>query len=456
MKFNFELTERQSLALEYLLDAVTRYILYGGAKGGGKSYLLCLWVFMWCKMLCKLFGLKPREHPIPLGFIGRKQATDFKKTTLETWKKIIPPTAYEIKKQDSEIILFGGRCKIFYGGLDSSETINKFNSAELAFFALDQAEEVSREEVGVLRGSLRLTYKGIKPAYKELYTANPADCWLKSDWVDVEQAKYAYIPALPTDNPHLPEDYIATLQEAFKYNDVLQRAYIHGDWTGLKDNNTLINPEMIEALRKVNMHFPHKKRLISCDPATSHDECVFKLFENYKVLEQKILARPDDEMKVAAELAAFMETTQTYDLVIDEIGLGGGIASGVQKIDEYYRIIRFNSASKSMEPEKYANCRAEAYWYTMQQIHDKVCSYIEDEETRRQLYAVKFKIKNGRIIMVEKDEVKKNIGRSPDRADAYVMGVWAHDHVEAWKPKRASKRYNFEYDEEDEYNPATV
>src|SRR5574343_805992 len=131
-RLDFNPTPRQHKCFDYLTDDTTRYVLYGGAKGGGKSYLLCMWALIWSKMLCDKLKLFPSEHPIPIGFLGRKQAVDFKKTTLETWLKNIPPSVYEHRRQDGEIVLFNGTCKLFYGGLDSQDTINKFNSSELA------------------------------------------------------------------------------------------------------------------------------------------------------------------------------------------------------------------------------------------------------------------------------------------------------------------------------------
>ena len=151
--FRFSPTDRQSLCYHKLFNKTDRYILYGGAKGGGKSFLLCWWAFLWAERICERLKVSRGRSPIALGFLGRKQSVDFRKTTLETWMRVIPPSTYEIRKQDGEIVLFKGLCKLFFGGLDSQDTINKFNSAELAFFALDQAEETNREDVAVLRRS---------------------------------------------------------------------------------------------------------------------------------------------------------------------------------------------------------------------------------------------------------------------------------------------------------------
>jgi hypothetical protein len=36
-----------------------------------------------------------------------------------------------------------------------------------------------------------------------------------------------------------------------------------------------------------------------------------------------------------------------------------------------------------------------------------------------------------------KDWIKKKLGRSPDRADAFVMGIWALQYVDFWTPQRS-------------------
>ena len=93
--------------------------------------------------------------------MGRKRGVDFTNTTLETWKRFIPEEAYVIKGKPAEIIIWD-RVKILTGGLDNSEIVNKFNSAEYAFYFIDQAEEVDREQIGELRATTRLIINGKK------------------------------------------------------------------------------------------------------------------------------------------------------------------------------------------------------------------------------------------------------------------------------------------------------
>ena len=116
--------------------------------------------------------------------MGRKTAKDFRTTTLESWYKAIPSNLYRIKGKPAEIII-ENRVKIWTGGLDSREAINQFNSAELAFYFLDQAEETNKDDISVLRAAVfwRLIINGFTIPGKGLLTANPAPCWLKDEFI---------------------------------------------------------------------------------------------------------------------------------------------------------------------------------------------------------------------------------------------------------------------------------
>lgn len=127
-------------------------------------------------------------------------------------------------------IVIDGAAKIFYGGLDDQENVNKFNSAELAFIAVDQAEETDQEDIAVLEGSLRLVVNKVVPPYKILYTANPRHCWIKNKYIRLPAPGTTFVKALPSDNPHLPPNYEETLKQAFGHNPALLAAYLHGEW----------------------------------------------------------------------------------------------------------------------------------------------------------------------------------------------------------------------------------
>lgn len=427
MDLQYTLTPKQGQAYNYLTDKEDRSILYGGSKGGGKTYLFCLWFFTWTDWLIKFFGLQPSKYPLPVGFVGRKRAVDFNDTTLETFKKIIPHSRFEIKTQEKEIV-FQDRAKVLFGGLDDQENINKFNSAEFAFFGIDQAEETDRTDVSVLQATLRLKYNGLRPPYKELYTANPADCWLKEAFVYGKQKDAIFVPALPSDNPHLPENYITTLERSFGYDEKLLRAYRDGDWELLQGDNVLIPSQTIEQLKGERVIRSGIKRLIACDPSQGGDECVIYIFENTKITETKIL-HEKDTMKITGELDVLCRRHSISNVMIDSIGIGAGIADRLEELD--YEVYRINSATRSID-ERFANLRAEMWFYVAESIRDKKIEYPEDIETRRQLCSVRYEVtnSNGRIQLEPKDRTRKRLGRSPDRADAFVYGIWGLQHCD--------------------------
>ena len=433
------LTAKQSLAFRLLTNPDSLSLLFGGAKGGGKSFFLCLWVDYWVDWLIKFFELKydPNVPPLPLGFMGRKQAVNFDSTTLETFKRVVPADHYTLHEQKREII-FQGVAKVYYGGLDDQDRIKKFNSAELAFLALDQAEETERTDVSVLQASLRLKHNGKQPPYKALYTSNPGDCWLKEDFIDNVQPGHHFIPALYTDNPHLPNNYADTLELAFRYNQAMLSAYKFGDWFALQSENSLISSKMLSELKDIVLHFIDTKRIIICDPSLGGDECVIYAIDNYELKETKIL-HERDTMKIAGEMVVMGERHHTPNYGGDTIGIGQGIFDRIRELKPEARVIYINSAERADDEIHFFNKRAEIAWHVMTLIQDRKIPYPEDEKLRTQLISYKFKVidSNGKIQLEPKEKTKKRIGQSPDRADAFLMGMWGMDQTEPLKSKDA-------------------
>lgn len=400
-------------------------MLFGGGKGGGKSLLFCLWVYFWSQHLIDLFEIKDIGSPLPVGFIGRKQGVDFRRTTLETFKRTIPSHYYTIKEQDQEIVI-QNKVKIYFGGLDDRQRINKFNSAEFAFIGIDQAEETERTDVDVLQGALRLKFNGKTPPYKQLYTANPADCWLKEDFIDNRLPSYYFIPALYSDNPHLPDSYADTLTNAFKYNKALLSAYLKGDWHALQAENALLSSKQLEDLRGVNKHFKEIRRVVSCDPSLGGDECVIHVIENYNLLEQVIL-HTRDTMKIAGEMVSLANRYKCNNYCADVTGgLGQGILDRIREIKPTGNLFYLNYSSREDSYVNGVNLKAEMCWKFMENVLNFNVPYIYDEELRKQILALRFKVvdSHGHIIMEPKAKVKERIGRSPDRADAFIMGCF--------------------------------
>ena len=113
---------------------------------------------------------------------------------------------------------------------------------------------------------------------------------------------------------------------------------------------------------------------------------------------------------------------------VDVIGVGAGVYDRLLELD--MPVLAVNNAESAIEGERFANTRAEMGWALRQRFErgDIGLAIIKKEFSdlfnlfRVDISATKYKItQNGRIILWAKEELKKEIGRSPDYYDAMVM-----------------------------------
>jgi len=427
-QFDPTLTARQTQAFDTLERDDIKEVLYGGAKGGGKSVFGCLWCFQRSLDIIKECCIGPRKHPIPIGFMGRKRGVDFTNTTLETWKRFIPDYAYTIKGKPAEIILCD--CvKILTGGLDNSEIVNKFNSAEYAFYFIDQAEEVDREQIGELRATTRLIINGKKIPGKGLFTANPAPSFLKDEFILNPTPDRVFIRALPTDNPYLGREYIDVLRDSFKHRPELLRAYLEGCWDQLGGHNQLIKDAWLENAGKIKLYPPVKKTLITCDPARyGDDETVIYSLQNTVISKQLIYGKKD-LMYTANMLHCLSRKNDDCLIVVDVCGLGAGLVDRLIEMGD--NVLGIDNASRSTEPETYYNLRSEIWCKAADMFAGgDVELQTDDVRLKGQLTTPTYELRNGRILIEAKADIKKRLGNSPDRADTYVNGLYGLQFVE--------------------------
>lgn len=476
-------TDRQRIAWEKLANTVIDRVLYGGAKGGGKSFFMVVWLFTQCWAMAAAGQLKKSDTPPHVGWFGRKNAVDFTGTTLETWKQVIPAEYYEIKGASDKHprhILIDGRIALDYGGLDKSESVQKFNSAEYILIGVDQAEEVTKSDVAVLRASLRMVFKdsdgkvvlprdkdgkvllnprdregNILPEservpyknwpFKELYTANPRQCWLKDDFILDPKDNAQFVSALPSDNPHLPESYIKTLKDAFEHRPELLAAYLEGDWSAIEGVDQVIKQSWINELGNRTCYAPRVKRYVVCDYARfGDDECVIYLMENAEILRKKILGKCSTD-ELVNRLCRYSHAMDDCPIVIEVIGADmGGAVSDYCRANGHNVIEYRPGAGSTYKNEEgkavYENVRAEA-WSKAAKI---IQSGILDEESNtlavcKNMYkelssqltvpAYDFSKTGDKILIESKKKIKERLNRSPDHADTYVIALWAWDLV---------------------------
>ena len=465
----YDLTDRQDMAWEALDDPDVTDTLYGGAKGGGKSFFICIWIYAFALWVIEKFDIQPSDNPIHLGWFGRKQAIHFKATTLATWRKIIPTDMYEIKGgSDKEVphILIDGRIAIDYGGLDSAKAVEKFNSAEYAFVAVDQAEETTRDDVSVLTGSLRLKINGEELPYNALYSANPRQCWLKNDFILNPKDSFRFIQALPSDNPHLPATYIDRLKISFGHRKELLEAYLNGNWDAFEGADQIILGQWLAAAKLRKSHVPFVKQFLVCDTARFGDDTtVIHLMENANI-EKKWSMPKTSAPDIVVKLTQLSIENDDCQIVVEVVGadLGAAVYDFLQKggrdviafkpaaASTKEVIMGVNTNGKPIMRKLYQNLRAEAWIEGAKKYQTGILDeehgiplccpgMYEKLENHLITPTYKWNEKSGLMQVESKEDIKKatRLGESPDDGDCNIIALWAWPKIDKKEDRLKAK-----------------
>jgi hypothetical protein len=147
------------------------------------------------------------------------------------------------------------------------------------------------------------------------------------------------------------------------------------------------------------------------------------------VIKEEIIYGQKSLMHTANVLHTLSHKNGSCPIAVDVCGIGGGIVDRLIEMGD--DVISMDNASKSEEPEKYYNKRAEVWCKAGDVFADgDVMFRSKDHVLKGQLCTPRYEFRNGKILIESKDSIKKRLGKSPDRADAYVNGLYALQYVE--------------------------
>lgn len=156
--------------------------------------------------------------------------------------------------RDSQTLGWGFHISPEFGGgfiaLRNLDDPAKYQSSEYALIAVDELTKNPPNVFDILRGSLR--WPGVENV-RFIAASNPGSIghvWVKQLWIDRIYPpelqpladEFAYVPALPDDNPHLDPSYWQMLDTL---PDHLRRAWRHGDWDAMLGSIFCFGPRHI-------------------------------------------------------------------------------------------------------------------------------------------------------------------------------------------------------------------
>ena len=112
---------------------------------------------------------------------------------------------------------------------------------------------------------------------------------------------------------------------------------------------------------------------------------------------------------------------------VDTIGIGWAIEGNLRE-KKGAIVEAADSRRTADDPERFVNKRAEMYWNLREVFEKGLISIPDDIDFKNELGATRTELDNrGRIKIIEKKKIKKEIGHSPDEADALALTFFYKD-----------------------------
>lgn len=425
---------KQNEFIEAFISGNFRFLLYGGAMGGGKTFLgLGLLVH-----ICNTY------EDVRFAVI-RKSLAIIKQNTIPSFYKVLKEYGltetvdFDIKRTEwyATFRKTGSRIDFIDGDIGKDPELNRLKGLELTGALFEEINEVDFKVFDVCKGRIgrhRNRETGIKPFI--LGTCNPDTNWVKSLFYDrwknnTLPEKYYYLPALPYHNPFLDPEYIETLDEM---DEASKARYMHGDWDYIVESNQLIRTVWMDEVSDDNYDYdPSDVMFVGIDFAREGDDGTVL---SYWSLTRKLGSDRIDNNEtgpVADKIEELLETCENLvedHIACDEIGNGSALIDVLKERNIY--IGGFKSSETALTMLKlftFKNRRMEAYFLYKEAVRKCEITMPRNETLIRQTQVAKYKIDERCMQMIPKLDMKKALGgKSPDELDADVIGNYVRTY----------------------------
>lgn len=422
---------KQLNAVYYLKDNVTEEVLYGGAAGGGKSKLGVLWLIEMCQ-----------TYPGTRWLMGRSKLQALETTTLNTFFE----TTQELKINNQyryngqkHIIYWTNGSQIILKDLfqyPSDPNFDSLGSLEITGAFIDECNQVTFNAWQMVKSRIR--YKLIKYNLmpKMLGTCNPAKNWVYKDFYKARRDKSLpeyrrFIPALPEDNPYLPE---STKQALLRLDRVKRERLYYGNWEYDDDPATLIDTDSIADYFTPIHIKPEGLKYLTIDVARKgKDKTVFRVWHGWLCIHREAMdISLTNEVVDRAKVLQEKYGISSNNTLVDEDGVGGGVV-------DYLKCKGFRNNSTPLEvieggkkiKPNFDNLKSQCSIKMAEKICKREAGEICNDDnvretTSEEMEQVKMKDidKDGKQGIIPKDRVKGLLNRSPDEWDSIMMRYW--------------------------------
>lgn len=231
---------KQADAWYYLNDKKTTEIFYGGAAGGGKSYLGCVW-----------HVTNRARYAGSRGLIGRAKLSALEQSTLITLFKVCQQMGYQMgidytyNSQKHVINWNNGSITILKDLFlyPSDPDFISLGSTEYTDAFIDEGAEITQKAFDIVNSRIRWRLNDYDIIPKVLVTCNPSPGWIKDHYLtdpdtgDTVRLKpyQKFVRALVTDNPD--QDFVDLYSQQLEkmHSEYDRERLLYGNWDVQRD-----------------------------------------------------------------------------------------------------------------------------------------------------------------------------------------------------------------------------
>ena len=377
------------------------------------------------------------QYPDTAWGLGRRELTNLKRTTLLTLFKvfkecnIFADVDYRYNQQ-LNTITFNNGSQIFLidtAYKPSDPLYTRFGGYELTGCAIDESNETAYKAIEILYtrtnrrnnkkyGLTRKVFECFNPSKDHVYGR-----YYRPYKENSMKASYAFIPALPTDNPsEEAEEYISGILD--NADEITIQRLIYGNFEYDDDLCKLFNYSRILDTFTNNEIAPGDYRITADIARYGKDKTVIGVWRGM-VCERIVEIAKSSMTVVAAEIQALciMHNIEMHRVIVDEDGVGGGCK-------DILGCIGFVNNAKPLNEGNFNHLKSQCYFYLADMVNKCKISIKAEGETKTsiieelEVVRIHHADKDGKRRIEPKDMVKEKIGRSPDYSDMLAMAMW--------------------------------
>lgn len=416
------LTKKQSIAYKYLNDNTTKEVLFGSGAGSGKSFLGCLWVTSMC------LQFKGVRFLIGRAVLQQLRLTTLR-TLLETFKVMgLKSETHFTYNQQTNVITFYNGSEIILKDMAASPSDPQYDSLgslEITGAFLDEATQIPQMAYHIIKSRIRFKLTENNLVGKLFLSCNPHQGWIKRMFYTpfmegILEDNKKFVMATAMDNPHLPEQYIETLNNLPPQQ---RQRLLLGSWDYEQEINSLFDYDTIsQSIFRLSPE-PTDKKYITLDVSRFGDDRTVAIVWVGLVVIECHIYRKLSTTQLHTQIQDLMKTHQIHpnQVIADSDGIGAGIT-------DLIRATNFVNNSKPLHEQNFSNLKSQCYvklsdLFKEGRISINLMNSEIIDDLTQELLAIKLKDvdKDNKVSVQSKDEMKRMLGKSPDLSDALMM-----------------------------------